>query len=73
MRVSHALREPLALATATLAAAPSPKRVDLGSFMHYMTAQASVWDQIWAYHGAIKQRKRRLLCAVDAMPGWTSW
>jgi len=60
VRVSHALRVPLALATATLAAAPSPKRVDLGSFMHYMTAQASVWDQIWAYHGAIKQRKRRL-------------
>ena len=60
VRVSHALRVPLAQATATLTAAPSPKRVNVGSFIAYMTAQASVWDEIWAYHGAIKQRKRRL-------------
>ena len=60
VRVSHALRVPLANATAALTAAPSPKRVNVGSFLAYMTAQASVWDDIWAYHGAIKQRKRRL-------------
>ena len=57
IRKSYAVKVPLATATAVLQAAPSPKRVELHKYEEYLRALASVWRDMWAYHGTIKRRK----------------
>ena len=57
VRKSYAHKVHLKDSTEILQNAPSPKRVEVAKFVEYLKALASVWEEMWAYHGAVKRRK----------------
>ena len=56
-RQSYAYQTKLKKATEVLKAAPSSKRVDIAKYEEYLTALASVWKDMWSFHGTVKRRK----------------